>query len=363
MRKKIGVVTWVDGANFGGFLQAFATDYYLKHQGYDVVFLQYKKKFHVIKHYIGSLLLVRMDVAKSRIKKHRLLKKNITVKVYSSYEKLKRDATGLMCCICGSDQIWNIEGCERDKFVLLDFIRPDKRIALAPSISHTEISNSAAAYFKKYLPEFYRLSVREQNGYDIIKKNTDLEAKLLFDPVFLLTKDEWIHIADRDQRFADRQYTLVYLLTDNAYYYDLIKKYAKENKTEVIQINLKRDVHPVFPTLGCDPFDFISLIRHAQHVFTDSFHGLSFSLILNKEFTLFKRFKDDAGSENSRIYNILYHFGLQNHLVSDDMQAMEPPKTDIDFASVNKTINKERMRLMQYLDEAIKQYGTEEEKL
>jgi hypothetical protein len=81
---KVGVVTWVDGSNYGGFLQAYATNIRLKEKGKEPVFLQFKTKKSMLKHFLGALLLafVRPDIIMSRIRKHRLLKKSLAVKSF-----------------------------------------------------------------------------------------------------------------------------------------------------------------------------------------------------------------------------------------------------------------------------------------
>ena len=57
------------------------------------------------------------------------------------------------------------------------------------------------------------------------------------------------------------------------------------------------------------PQDFISLIKHAEYVFTDSFHATVFSHIYKKNFFVFNR----AGlkSMNDRIYSLTSLFNTQ----------------------------------------------------
>lgn len=351
---KVGVITWVDGSNFGGFLQAFATNTHLKEKGIKPVFIKLVTTRSKFKHFLGMLclLFLRPDIMSSRIKKRRLLKKEIYVKEFISYNRLKEYSKSLSFCICGSDQIWNIDGIEKDKFVLLDFVEPQKRVSFSPSISHTSLSQKAIQLLKLYLPSFRRISIREKNGYDIIKKNTGLEPELLFDPIYMFDANSWGKMTSGSFKAPKNPYILVYLLNDNDFYYELIEKYAKKVKIDVIQVNLKREVHPRFKTKKCDPFGFVQLIQNANYVFTDSFHGLSFSLILNKSFTIFRRFKDDEKSENSRIYNLLNYFNLFERLISDDnFYDISTIKLIYDFTSINEKIRIQRNKLINYLDE------------
>ncbi len=50
------------------------------------------------------------------------------------------------------------------------------------------------------------------------------------------------------------------------------------------------------------PIEFLNLIRGAEYVCTDSFHGTCFSVINEKKFMVFNRYSDNSSvSKNSRI--------------------------------------------------------------
>ena len=50
-----------------------------------------------------------------------------------------------------------------------------------------------------------------------------------------------------------------------------------------------------------DTEDFVNLIRNAEYVLTDSFHGTIFSILNHKKFITFNRFENGKDSRNSRI--------------------------------------------------------------
>lgn len=73
-------------------------------------------------------------------------------------------------------------------------------------------------------------------------------------------------------------------------------------------------------------------------------------LILNKNFTVFKRFNDDIKSENSRIYNILIFFEINERLISKDTIIGDTSFDNIkDYSGINKKCVS-REKINDYLD-------------
>ena len=105
---------------------------------------------------------------------------------------------------------------------------------------------------------------------------------------------------------------------------------------------------------GRGPNDFINLIRNAKYVLTDSFHGVAFSVINNKQFYVFYRtIVGSKNSRNSRIDNILNMWGLQNRLVLNDATVDEFSLTDINYEYVNKLVDDKRNHSVSFLINAL----------
>ena len=67
------------------------------------------------------------------------------------------------------------------------------------------------------------------------------------------------------------------------------------------------------PPFDVDPDRFLNILRGADYVFTDSFHGCAFSIIMKKEFVVFNRYSATSGaSKNSRIDTVLSNLGLES---------------------------------------------------
>jgi hypothetical protein len=68
-----------------------------------------------------------------------------------------------------------------------------------------------------------------------------------------------------------------------------------------------------------DSIRFIGLIKEAEAVLTDSFHGTVFSIIYRKKFYSLQRTSDtDTKSMNSRLYDLLDMLGLQSRMITEE---------------------------------------------
>ena len=81
------------------------------------------------------------------------------------------------------------------------------------------------------------------------------------------------------------------------------------------------------------PKEFLNLIRNAEYICTDSFHGTVFSLINNKKFFTFERYSSKNGkiSTNSRIYSLLGIMNLQNRVLKGNEDIEKVLNYEIDF--------------------------------
>ena len=102
------------------------------------------------------------------------------------------------------------------------------------------------------------------------------------------------------------------------------------------------------------PAEFISLIRYADAVITDSFHGTAFSIIYQKQFYAVKRIVDarDRYDHDCRIRNILELLGIDNYFLPNDRIDFE--NSHIDYSCVNEKLLLEKKKSIRYLKNALK---------
>ena len=103
-----------------------------------------------------------------------------------------------------------------------------------------------------------------------------------------------------------------------------------------------------------DPAGFVNLIRGAEFVLTDSFHGTVFSVIHHKRFATFYRFASaDRQSRNSRIDSIFAHLDLKSRLVTASGQTSEILESVPDFRAVDERLGEWREDSWGFLKEAL----------
>ena len=108
-----------------------------------------------------------------------------------------------------------------------------------------------------------------------------------------------------------------------------------------------------------DAADFINLIRHAQYILTDSFHGSIFSILNHKKFLVFDRFRKGKNSRNSRIESLCGILGLNSRRYQGDVTAIF---SAVDYQKVEDRMDKLRRKSLSYLKKALSaEYNAEEE--
>ena len=107
------------------------------------------------------------------------------------------------------------------------------------------------------------------------------------------------------------------------------------------------------------PAELVNLIRNAEFICTDSFHGTCFSILDHKKFFVMNRFTNsNTQSTNTRIDSLLSLVGLESQRIGGDWKEnnfYELLNTEILYESVDKRLEEERQKSLMYLKNAL--YG------
>ena len=84
--------------------------------------------------------------------------------------------------IYGSDQIW-APNCY-NPFYFFHFLRGKeiRKISYAASIGLNEIPSNLVPIYKRHLQDFYKVSVREEEGKVLLNKECGIDADVVLDP-------------------------------------------------------------------------------------------------------------------------------------------------------------------------------------
>ena len=336
--KKVAIVSCYFKHNYGSMLQAYATQQILNDMGIENEtinieknedFSKGKKKYYLTQITNISFLKSKLGMAKLKIdkklnrnlgkniqirdKKYKKFKKNFNLTIpYKNYKELVQISETYSSVIVGSDQLWLPVNVVADYYTLNWVPDNINKISLATSFGVSSIPNKYRKIYKSFLSRIDNLSVRETSGVKLAKELANKDAALVCDPTMLLTKQEWMKIQDEEPIIKDK-YILCYFLGKNIEHRKFAEKLKAKTGYKIVSLN-HADEYVKYSDKFADetpydigPAEWINLIRNAEYVCTDSFHGTVFSLINNTKFFTFERYstKDAKLSTNSRIYSLL----------------------------------------------------------
>lgn len=389
--KKIGIVSCYFKDNYGSMLQAYATQKILDNMGLDnetlnikenIDFAKGKKEYYksqifnytFIKSKLGMIWLkiykkINKKLGKNiaiREKKYKEFRKEIRLtKAFHTYDELNKNATDYSTIIVGSDQLWLPVNVVADYYTLNWVPDNINKVSYSTSFGISQVPDKYKDKYKKFLNRINYISVREDSGCKIVKELTGRDATLVCDPTMLLTREEWLDIQVKEPIIKDK-YILCYFLGKNIEHRKFAERLKAKTGFKIVSLN-HADEYVKYSDKFADivpydigPKEFLNLIRNAEYICTDSFHGTVFSLINNKKFFTFERYSSKNGkvSTNSRIYSLLGIMNLQNRILKGTEDIEKVVNYKIDFNVVNEKLSEFRESskkfLIQALEESIK---------
>ncbi len=244
--------------------------------------------------------------------------------------------------VIGSDQVWNptFGGFENqfwDMFLL--FAKPKQKICFSPSIGVSKLPTQWESKFREAWMTFPEINVREEAGANLISQMTGKDVGVTIDPTLMLTAKQWSAVAQPVPSVDGCEYILEYFLGDMSQEENReTQDYADQNHYKRIRLLDARN--PEIYVSG--PAEFLTLIKNAKLVITDSFHACVFSIIFGKPFVIHKR-QDNTQDMYSRIHTLCNLFGLDGQTASID----NPLVVSEEYR--DKKLEEERKKLHNYL--------------
>ena len=316
---KVGVITFLHNDNYGSALQAYALQKTIGSLGHECEHIDYMPE-NTAK--LSNLLRSRnsFKLLKDSLKK-RIIKagqKGAQVKsagfseFYGKYmrlspvcrndDDLKQIAGRYDILVCGSDQVWNPVWFNPAYY--LNFAHEgQERVAYACSLGvQTMPDGQKSGEIAKLVKPFRHISVREDEGAELLKAMTGKVAAVMPDPVCLLTPDEWRGLPCLDR--VGGRYMLCYFIGENPEYWVRISEIRIKSGLRVLVLPVTRESYISGYELldGAPPESIPGLIAGAALVCTDSFHCAVFAHLFDRETVEFMRYRrDDPDSKNSRM--------------------------------------------------------------
>lgn len=364
----VGIMTWFKYRNYGTALQAVALNKALRELGYDAVNIDYdfsEREISAQSTRVGISTRVynkvkRMMGYRPYCSKERdglfesFLATNLprTHQSYSSGKLAELNAR-FDAFVCGSDQIWSPRCFDPNYY--LEFVEEDhKKIAYAPSFGCENISDKEIERrIRQLLLSFSAISVREQSAVKIVEQLVGVEPKVVADPTLLLDGKQWDRLSNRTS-IPDTPYCLMYFLGSDAGNIAAARKIANKRglKTVLVPVYERQFKQSHTEGDGIGPAEFVALISSAELVCTDSFHGIVFSTIFERDFIAFERFSKKSGeSQNTRIYSYLNYLGCESLLLKRQLTNRWSSfcNLSINYENVSKRIQKTVDESKEYL--------------
>lgn len=381
--KKVGLAVCYDTKNFGSQLQVLATIQKVEDLGYETEIIRYKKKLTptfvvqtIPRLFNASFIKAKLHSKnkKKQIEKHPDIANYITVrdgrfnkfvekyftnlsKPYSGWENLVREsAKNYDVFLCGSDQLW-LPNNLGSHFYTLEFAPENKpKIAYATSFGVSQIPERQKKATTKYLNRFQYLSTRELAGQKIIQELTGKTASLVCDPTLLFDAKGWAQMLP-ERKVVEEPYVFCYFLGTHEEHRKAANEFKKRTGLKLVTCPYldnfveKDQQFGDIQLFDMDAADFVNLIRHAEYILTDSFHGSVFSILHHKKFMTFNRFAAGANSRNSRIDSLCTLLGLSERRFNGNVMDVEK---DVDYAGVEERLSELRADSIEYLENALR---------
>ena len=374
---RIAIVTWTKWKNYGTFLQMYALQTLLKEYTSNVKVLS-DANIHIkqlneiksknkksIKNKIIDFIYKYILSNKKKLDSLYLKEKtNFDISFQNFIDKyidIDYDTENLNLVnnrynifVAGSDQIWSPLPSNFHPYYYLNFTDKTK-VSYAPSCGAVSFSDYYITQVEKLLKDFKQLSVREQITAATLSNLLKRDFFAVLDPTLVLPLKKWESLLPSKK--SDGNYILCYFLSDNLWYRNAIKELNKNCKCKIINIATSRKQlnyfkFNVFP----DPIEFLSYIKNASYIITDSFHGTIFSLIFSKDFITLKRFDDENG-QNIRVENLLSISNLERRFIGEKNISDIKKLTPIDYDNVHRLLDKERTKSIQFIKDFLATNG------
>lgn len=362
---KVGILTTYFAANFGAMLQPYALKRLLELQGYDVEFIRYKqqavyeshKAFSIQRIFakgiaaaIGNLLALPFAMVQD--KRMQAFKRMYLQTPDDFVDTIPQDKDYYLF---GSDQIWNpinTNGFDDIYFGAFPTKEDAKKIAYAASGECIEETEENAKYLTDKLQNFDAIGVREESLKHKLQRLTHRQdMQVVVDPTLLADKTILDELPEKNVMKSEK-YVFFYQLRQSVAFLPKIHAFARQKGCKLLVISSTpkkdcltyamkhRDV-TYLPAAGME--EFLGAIRHADYVFTPSFHGNVFAIVYNRP--LFSLVLKDK--LNNRAHDLLVTLGMQNRLVTLDGDWDNIMPTS--YKEVNEKVEKIRQDSLKFL--------------
>lgn len=328
---KVGVLTYHFANNYGAVLQAYALQRKLEQLHVDAEIINYctliqksnnslMEDWTSVKNIIKNILrLPNYKFRKTRIRKFQEFRDKY-LPISKEIVKGKDALNGVVKdnyskVIVGSDQVWN-PNTHDFNHMYYDVVKAGiPTFSYAASLGNANLEQLME--YKESIDLFEAISMREESACKLIDQISIAHtSQNVMDPTMLIEASEYNLLAEDGMKIPG-DYILCYYLGRDG---------SKQVKEYVKAVSKKMDMPVYFLTTNngivsygknvikdAGPCDFLSLIKNAKILFTNSFHGTVFAIKFGTPFYTF----ESSTSNDRRRLDVLELVGLKTRSIVD----------------------------------------------
>lgn len=364
-KSKVLIVTRHAVPNYGSVLQAIATQKAIEELGYTASVLDYKRADEtanalanyysakygspVRKIYYKVVWRLSHSIANARFRDIR--NNYLSITEISNNCEIKSAFDGYDHFLTGSDQVWNEVGSGDTAEIDGHYFWEDAKegshiIAYAASFGDIALSNRDKAKCAQWLRKFSSVSVREDSGVRLLNQ-MEYSGTQVLDPTLIVERDYWDKLADTNKKRVKRPYALIYNLhSDSDMKQFMVNNLANTGlKVYNITTTFRR-------TIGKNIFcpsleEFLSLFKHADRVYTDSFHAIAMCIIFKTPFVVVL-----PKMYSTRLESVLRLFHLQGR-IREAVDAATWNKESINWKEIDAILAEKKRESIEWLQKAL----------
>lgn len=353
--KKLGILTfqYPENRNYGAILQTYAHQKNLeKNFNKDVKVINYRKKKY------SRTILGKFLTNFESLNFKKFSKKFLKLTQFFSDVNIQKINLIMDIFIVGSDQVWRPNDKKTIKRYFFDFVDDSKKkIAYAASfgVDYWEGDEKLTEEIKPLIKRFDHISVREESGIDICKNTFGVDNVVcVLDPTLMIDREDYQPILDdwQDKSHLKKKYIAHMLLDDTEQLKNGSKKIADYLGAEINYIKGKS-----FKFLGKTitlynkVSQWLTYLKDAELVVTDSFHCAVFSIIFHKKFVVVA----NPARGIARLETLLGKVGLEDRFFTNIEDVLKSGVLDreIDYQEVDKKLEVHRKYSMDFLRKAL----------
>ena len=243
--------------------------------------------------------------------------------------------------VCGSDTIFCPDefGFDNGFYANYDVMKGHS-VSYAASFGDPHFTEETYQILNDRIRNFKALGVRENQMIPYLQEHIHIPIQRTIDPTLLLTADDYEEIIAEKPK--EEKYLLLYSRRYTPQMEEFAERLAIENNWKIIDISLRATNaergHVMRYDAGVE--EFLSLVKHAEYIVTNSFHGMIFSVQFRRPFVIFSREQCD-----NKIEELLRLFGISDRMLVTGKEVL----SEIDYGVVHRKIQNAREHSFEFL--------------